>query len=249
MTMDHHVVFSTVVALLVSHDAAAHFSFIDVRSQIACNFFADEGLDWLAWPILEGASFDTWWFHGQVGCQDNATGAFELPAGGVVDMVMSSRHQLVPPPWSTGRSFRPADPSHVRTAEEWAADELNTIGGYHNIHAWRREDTSGCALAIAYESDATAVKPTDFVVFSVVHDCPKRQKEPVDVPDLPACPGGVCICAWFWIPKNSGARNFYMTPFVCNVTGARPDASPVDVGDAIPARRCLNPTRCNFGPR
>ena len=50
-------------------------------------------------------------------------------------------------------------------------------------------------------------------------------------------------------PKNSGTKNFYMTPFVCDVTGADPNASPVDIEYAIPPRRCLDPTNCNFGPR
>jgi len=40
-----------------------------------------------------------------------------------------------------------------------------------------------------------------------------------------------------------------MTPFVCHVTGAYADASPVDTEYAIPPRRCLDPTNCNFGPR
>jgi hypothetical protein len=82
-----------------------------------------------------------------------------------------------------------------------------------------------------------------------MQDCPKRQREYVDIPNLPVCPDGNCICAWLWNPKNSGTKNFYMTPFVCNVTGADPNASPVDVKYAIPPRRCLDPENCNFGPR
>ena len=40
-----------------------------------------------------------------------------------------------------------------------------------------------------------------------------------------------------------------MTPFVCKVTGAKANASPVDFDYAIPPRRCLNPENCFFGPR
>jgi hypothetical protein len=40
-----------------------------------------------------------------------------------------------------------------------------------------------------------------------------------------------------------------MTPFVCHVTGANANASPVDIDYAILPRRCLDPTNCNFGPR
>ena len=108
---------------------------------------------------------------------------------------------------------------------------------------------SGCALAIAYKSNVKDVKPEDFVVFTVVHDCPKRMREPIDVPNLPACPNGKCTCAWFWLPRSgSGLKNFYMTPFVCHVDGASPNASPVDVEYAIPPRRCLDPTLCKLVP-
>jgi len=49
-------------------------------------------------------------------------------------------------------------------------------------------------VRIAYKSDALDVKPEDFVVFTVVHDCPKRQRETIEIPHLPACPDGKCIC-------------------------------------------------------
>ncbi len=50
-------------------------------------------------------------------------------------------------------------------------------------------------------------------------------------------------------PSLSGAKNFYMTPFVCHVTGANADASLVDVGYAIPSRRCLNASNCFRPPQ
>jgi hypothetical protein len=190
--------------------------------------------------------------HGQVNCQDKATGSFALPANGRTELIMSSRVSKAPPPHSNGNAFRPSNPDYVLTRAEWGngpQDPGNTLQGEHNIHAYTRDDPSGCALAIAYKSDARDVNPEDFVVFTVVRDCPKRQREPIDIPNLPACPDGNCICSWFWIPKNSGAKNFYMTPFVCHVTGADPAASPVDVAYAIPPRRCLDPNNCNFGPR
>ena len=167
---------------------------------------------------------------------------------------MSSRISMISPLWGEG-AFTPSDPDYVLTREEWGNGALppegngNTIYNNHNIHASSRDDTSGCALAIAYKSDAKDVQPEDFVIFTVVHDCPKRQRETVAIPNLPACPNDQCICAWTWIPKNSGDKNFYMTPFVCKVTGARADASPVDTALAIPPRRCLDGRNCAFGPR
>ncbi|KAL3780846.1 hypothetical protein ACHAW5_000840 [Stephanodiscus triporus] len=239
---------------------SAHFSFVDIRSQIACDFYADDGPNWLSLPILAGANFSQWWMHGQVNCQNKAKGSFALPANGATQIVMSSRVEYVPYPFSMPRSifeppynFRPQNPDYVLTQTEWGSgpdSRGNTLDTYHNIHAYKRSDTSGCALAIAYKNKAIDVRPEDFVIFSVIHDCPKRQRESIKVPNLPACPNNNnCICAWFWIPKNSGTKNFYMTPFVCHVTNAKAGASPVDVEYAIPPRRCLDPTNCNFGPR
>lgn len=189
--------------------------------------------------------------HGQVNCQSKAEGSFALPANGSTHIVMSSRVQKVPPPNSNGLSgFVPANPDSVLTRQEWGTgpdSPGNTLRGEHNIHAYTRDDTSGCALAIAYKSNVTDAKPEDFVVFTVVHDCPKRMRESIDVPNLPSCPNGNCICAWFWLPRSgSGLKNFYMTPFVCHVEGASPTASPVDVEYAIPPRRCLDPTLCKL---
>lgn len=65
------------------------------------------------------------------------------------------------------------------------------------MHAPKRTDVAGSALAIAYKSSARDVRPGDFVVFSVVYDSPARQLETYQVPNLPACPNGQCMCAWY----------------------------------------------------
>jgi hypothetical protein len=239
----------TIVITMLPEGASAHFSFIDIKSQIACNFYAKDGINRLLEPIMEGQPFSEWWMHGQVDCQSNATGSFALPANGRTHIVMSIRVQTVPPPYSTGSGYAPSNPDYVLQTKEWGSGPKshgNTLRGHHNIHAYTRDDTSGCALAILYKHKTKNVLPKDFVIFSVIHDCPKRQREPINVPNLPACPNGNCICAWFCLPKTSRAKNFYMTPFVCHVTGANANASPVDVEYAIPPRRCLDPTNCNF---
>ena len=155
--------------------------------------------------------------------------------------------ELVPPPYGIGKGYTPTNPDIVLTRQEWGKgfdDPGNTLRGKHNIHAYTRDDTACCALAIAYKNRAAEVLPEDFVIFTVIHDCVKRQREPIDIPNLHACPNNICICAWLWLPKNSGARNFYMTPFVCHVTGANMDASPNDYDYAIPPRSCLDPKLC-----
>jgi len=130
------------------------------------------------------------------------------------------------------------------TPVPWTGNE------WSNIHAVKREDVAGCAFAIAYKSDPKEVKPSDFVIFSVVHDCIARQNQTFSIPNLPACPNGKCMCSWFWIHKSIGGTDqMYMTPFVCNVANVRSDASAIDVARAQPPRKCYNPSRCTRGPR
>ena len=242
-----------ILAFITVKHVIAHFSFVDKRSQIACDFYATSGKNWLVQPIMEGEAYSDWWMHGQVDCQINATGSFALPANGRTYIVMSSTVNQVPPPYSdVGSGYAPSDPDYILTSDEWGTesnDPGNTLQGHHNIHAYTRNDTSGCALAISYKSNAADVQPRDFVIFSIIRDCPKRQRELIDVPNLPACPDDKCICAWLWIPKNSGTKNSFFTPFVCHVTDYLMDASPIDFTYAIPPRRCLDPILCNFGPR
>jgi len=112
-------------------------------------------------------------------------------------------------------------------------------GGSSNIHAQHHDDVAGCALGIAYKSDVHAVQPTDFVIFSVVHDCIARQLQVFDIPALPACPNGKCICAWFWIHNSTGGTDqMYMTGFQCNV--ANPSKNVI----AKPS----TPVRCDGKP-
>lgn len=68
------------------------------------------------------------------------------------------------------------------------------------FHANNISDTAGCALAVAYKSDVSEVQPDDFIVFSVNHTCVWYLNTYFEIPaDMPACPDGKCICAWFWI--------------------------------------------------
>jgi len=156
---------------------------------------------------------------------------------------MSSRVNSTPEPIGNGTGSNPSDPGFGFSAEEWSkplqgrlVTKGNHIGGKHNIYSYTRDNTSRCTLAIAYKSKDVDVKPEDFVIFMVVHDCPKRQQDFVNVTNLQACPDDQCICEWLWNPKNSGTKNFYMTSFVCNGVGTDPNAIPVDIQYAIPPR-------------
>jgi hypothetical protein len=90
-----------------------------------------------------------------------------------------------------------------------------------NVHAPHRQDVAGCALGIAYKSDINAVRPEDFVIFSVAHDCIARQLQAFDIPMLPPCQGENCICSWFWIHNSIGGTDqMYMTAFKCSIGNA-----------------------------
>ncbi len=134
------------VATAVFGSVSAHFSIVDIRSQIACNISANDGINWLSNPIMEGQPYAEWWMHGQVNCQSKATGSFALPANGKTDIVMSSRVSNAPPPYSTG-SFKPSDPDYILSTSQWGDgpdDPGNTLQGHHNIHV----TTATSALAL-----------------------------------------------------------------------------------------------------
>ncbi|KAI0295903.1 hypothetical protein B0F90DRAFT_1811380 [Multifurca ochricompacta] len=104
-------------------------------------------------------------------------------------------------------------------------------------HTQGPEDVKGCALAIAYKSNANDVKPEDFTVFSVNQTCVLHRFTDFAVPArMPPCPDGKCICAWFWIhsPDSGGEQN-YMNSFQCNVIGS---TSSVPLAKPKVARRC-----------
>jgi hypothetical protein len=118
-------------------------------------------------------------------------------------------------------------------------------GGSSNIHSPAHADVAGCALGIAYKSNVNDVKPTDFVIFSVVHDCIARQLQVFDIPALPACPNGKCTCGWFWIHNSIGGTDqMYMTGFQCNI--AHP--STRTLGKPVAPVRCDNNPPCYLYP-
>jgi len=115
-----------------------------------------------------------------------------------------------------------------------------------NLHALVRTDVAGCALGIAYKSDISAVTPEDFVIMSVVKDCPARALQAFDIPYLPACPNNKCICSWFWTHNSDGGTDqMYMTPFQCNVA----NASKRVIGKPVPPVRCDNKPPCYLYPK
>ncbi|EJD40562.1 hypothetical protein AURDEDRAFT_170377 [Auricularia subglabra TFB-10046 SS5] len=88
-------------------------------------------------------------------------------------------------------------------------------------------DAQGTAFAIAYKNDITAVKLSDFTVFSVAGSTPFKRVATYQVPNLPACPTGGCLCAWAWVPNHCGQDAIFMNAYRCQVTGASSSARAV----------------------
>ncbi|KAG8746514.1 hypothetical protein FRC10_004648 [Ceratobasidium sp. 414] len=110
-------------------------------------------------------------------------------------------------------------------------------------------DLGGCGLAIAYKNDIHAVKPEDFAIFSVNHQCVWNRFTDFAVPaKLPECPGGKCICSFFWIHKaDSGGEEMYMNPFDCNVANATSTA-PIPPPQ-VPRYCPVDKTNCTVGAK
>jgi len=192
---------------------------------------------------LQDQNFVDWWWHGNLNYPPQTKAVFEIKANSKVEAWLSTNRAFTP----YGYPDR-VDANPRTTPNPWAGSFFSKV---NNAHAGKIEDVGGCALGIAYKSDRFAVRPEDFVIFSVARDCPSRFLQSFDVPNLPACPNGVCQCAWFWIHKSivGGSDQNYMTPFVCNVTGSTSTAQPIDYSNARPPRKCLNPANCVQGPR
>jgi len=186
--------------------------------------------NWAVNP-LQDLSFDDWWMHGPKSRNDppSAHAITQIPAGGIIDLEIATNKAFTSMGqglWhSPGKSSRVPPNPWANTGSEWPS----------NLHSPARNDVAGCVLGIAYKSNLNDVKPEDFVIFSVVKDCPARALQAFDVPALPGCPNGKCICSWFWIHNSDGGTDqMYMTPFQCNIT----NPSKRTLGKPVPAVRC-----------
>ena len=142
---------------------------------------------------LQDFTFDQWWFHGHLDFPPNDGDIFPLPAGhaataelgcnkGVTSFFASSEGRT---DVSQGDNPCPSDDG------SFPSGAMHTTGF---------DDLTGCALAIAYESDVSKIKPGDFTVFSVNQTCVWTRFTGFQVPErMPPCPPGGCHCAFFWI--------------------------------------------------
>ncbi|KAF9524967.1 hypothetical protein CPB83DRAFT_860323 [Crepidotus variabilis] len=104
-----------------------------------------------------------------------------------------------------------------------------------NIHTQNETMAAGTVFAISYVSDLAKVTQENLVVFTVLEHTPWKRIATYQVPNLPACPDGGCICAWGWVPNGCGIPNMYMLPYRCKVTGITGNAT---VAPGVPPVWC-----------
>ncbi|KAF7296931.1 hypothetical protein MIND_00924900 [Mycena indigotica] len=197
----------------------------------------------IVFPLFNLTKTD-WWFHHYNGCDQFPPdkGVFlELPANGKFTVELA-----------VNRAFTSLSYGGSRVAQ--FGDGRNDIGGGVDcitriqIHTQNESMAAGTAFAISYQSELSAVTPENLVVFTTLFHTPWKRVATYQVPNLPACPPGGCICAWGWVPNGCGEPNMYMTGFRCKVTGKTGSAAVTT--PAIPPTWCEDkPNRCTTGPR
>lgn len=186
---------------------------------------------------LKFMDFNTWWMHGHMENPPNQGDVFALPAGQTVTTEIACT-KAATSFFASGQGGDIRDGNSVCPDSPMAAFHTNGIS-----------DLGGCGLAIAYKDDIHAVKPGDFAIFSVNQQCVWNRFTDFDVPaKLPECPGGKCICSFFWIHKaDSGGEEMYMNPFDCAVTNA---TSSVPIPPPQVPRYCpVDKTNCTVGAK
>ncbi|CAE6340628.1 unnamed protein product [Rhizoctonia solani] len=198
---------------------------------------APDGRDNRPVAPLRDLDFNQWWMHGHMDAPPNKGDVFQLPAGQTVTTEIACT-KAATSYWESAEGGDVRDGNNVCPESPMAAFHTNGISGL-----------GGCGLAIAYKDDVRAVKPEDFAIFSVNHRCVWNRFTKFEVPEkLPECPGGKCICSFFWIHReDSGGEEMYMNPFDCAVTNA---TSSVPIPPPQVPRYCpVDKTNCTVGAK
>ncbi|KAG9098080.1 hypothetical protein FRC06_006834 [Ceratobasidium sp. 370] len=198
---------------------------------------APDGRDNRPVAPLKAMDFNTWWMHGHMDNPPNKGDIFELPAGQTVTTEIACT-KAATSYFASGEGGDVRDGNNVCPNSPMATFHTNGI-----------RDLGGCGLAIAYKNDVHAVKPEDFAIFSVNHQCVWNRFTDFAVPaKLPECPGGKCICSFFWIHKaDSGGEEMYMNPFDCSVTNAT-STTPIPPPQ-VPRYCPIDKTNCTVGAK
>ncbi|KAJ7183281.1 hypothetical protein C8R46DRAFT_1209440 [Mycena filopes] len=217
---------------------------------------------------LTNFTFSQWWFHGHLDFPPNDGDIFDLPAGQPATTEIACNKGAT-------SFFASSEGGDIRT------DNPNDVcpnSGTDAFHTKGFDDLTGCALAIAYNSDATQVQPEDFTVFSVNQTCVWTRFTDFQVrsgqdASLPA--RGMYLRVLLdpfseyralrlhhqshrraRAQPDSGGEQNYMNGFKCNVTGA---TSTVALATPQVPRRCgvdsangkwhAAPGNCTYGAK
>ncbi len=144
-------------------------------------------------------TFEEWWFHGHLHLPPHPDDIMQLPVGGDAVVELScdkdATSWYASGPGGDARDLQ--NPDYPCPRSPLASFHTNGIN-----------DLGGCALSVAYKSDANDVQPEDLVIFSVQQTCVWNLHTHFEIPaDMPPCPNGKCICAWHWIHRpDSGSE-------------------------------------------
>ncbi|KAJ7048201.1 hypothetical protein C8F01DRAFT_1193750 [Mycena amicta] len=230
------------IQLAAAHMAAWHHGMYCLNGTTPGN--DDQDTSDIVLPLFN-LTKDDWWFHHFNGCDEFPPddGDFlELPANGEFTVEIA-----------VNRAFTTLSYGGVRVGD--FGDGQNYTGGLGGVdcvwgiqlHTQNESMAAGTAFAISYQSEISAVTPENLVVFTTLYHTPWKRLATYQVPNLPACPEGGCICAWGWVPNGCGEPNIYMQGFRCKVTGRTGSAA---LAVAVPPTWCEDtPGDCYSGAR
>ncbi|KAF7288315.1 hypothetical protein HMN09_01406000 [Mycena chlorophos] len=190
---------------------------------------------------------DDWWFHHVDGCDEfppDKGDFLELPANGEFTVEIAVNRAFTSLSYGGTRVGLFGDGNNYTNG---LGDGVDCIGELQ-IHTQNESMAAGTAFAISYNSNLADVTPENLVVFTTLWHTPWKMLATYQVPNLPACPKGGCICAWGWVPNGCGEPNIYMTGFRCTVTGT-PGKSALALPAIAPTWCQDTPHNCTSGPR
>ncbi|KZV96582.1 hypothetical protein EXIGLDRAFT_833539 [Exidia glandulosa HHB12029] len=204
---------------------------------------------------LWNLTWTDWFLHGKCRQYPPPAGEFlSIPSGGNFTVEIAANRAFTTLSYNGGKATDWPDGKVHPTNWSTNVNDPNyppTSSGCissPNLHAHNESDAAGTAFAISYNNNINTVNISDFTVFSVLPNTPYRRIATYQVPNLPACPAGGCLCAWAWIPNHCGQDNMYMNGYRCQVTGAT--ASAKAVASPVPAQWCeSDQSQCIIGAK
>ncbi|EIW73496.1 hypothetical protein TREMEDRAFT_59670 [Tremella mesenterica DSM 1558] len=181
---------------------------------------------------------DEWFAHGMKDYPPAPGNFMELPSGGTFDGCDLACNRFY---------SRLRRPDVTVPQEEYACPDLAVLHVPRGAEFTPTPNISwlgGSALAISYTSDVDSLGPDNMTVISVNATSPWWRLTTYEIPVLPPCPPGGCLCTWNWFHTNQDHEGYgaemYNVLYRCNVTGNTDPNVVVHSGQV--------PTLCEDGP-